>query len=111
MEILHEQLLQRWEQVFGDLESLPRYKTQVVTTQYAAGSRYDLEKFDWDFFPGNGPMTKDKDDIVSIALHEYGFNALHRSMDFLWYSQKERNKGPLKHQIYYEQAKNHTIYQ
>jgi len=73
MEKLLEQLLHRWEQAFGDLETLPGYKAQVKTSQYSDGSRYNLAKFDWDSFPSDGPMTKKKDDIVPMALHEYGF--------------------------------------
>ncbi|WP_343305774.1 hypothetical protein AAHN97_01290 [Chitinophaga niabensis] len=74
MEKLLEQLLHRWEQTFDDLQTLPVYKTQVKTTRYSEGSRYNLEKFDWAFFPGDGPMLDRNDDLNKESLYEYGFN-------------------------------------
>lgn len=75
MESLLEQLLQRWEQAFDNLETLPGHKAQVKTTLYSDGSRYNLEKFDGKLFPSDGPLAKDKEGISPIGLHEYGFNA------------------------------------
>lgn len=75
MEKLLEQLLDRWELAFDQLETLGTYKAQVVTTRYSAGSRYNLDRFDWNSFPSDGPMVNNKGDIDAISLHEYGFNA------------------------------------
>jgi hypothetical protein len=75
MENLLEQLIERWEQAFDELEALPYHKALVKTTQYADGWRYRLEKFELDHFPGNGSMVKDKDSIDGGMLYEYGFNA------------------------------------
>jgi hypothetical protein len=75
MEKLLEQILQRWEQAFDELEELPDHKAQVKMTQYADGLRYDLAKFGWNSFPADGSMTENKEDIDPRNLHEYGFNA------------------------------------
>ncbi|SIO14386.1 hypothetical protein [Chitinophaga niabensis] len=75
MEKQLEQFLQRWEQAFNELQTLSLYKNQVKTTQYSDGLRYNLKKFDGETFPSDGLMTKNKHDLDTNSLYEYGFNA------------------------------------
>jgi len=74
MELLLEDLLQRWVQAFDELDSISHRKDEIRTVQYADGFRYDLEKFDWNSFPSGGPLTTDKEQITPFSPHEYGFN-------------------------------------
>ena len=75
MESLLEQLLEQWQQEFNELNTISYYKAQVKTTLYAGGLRYNLEKFDWNNFPSDGPLTKDKSGVKRGEVYEYGFNA------------------------------------
>ena len=75
MESLLDQLSQRWLDAFEELNTISDYKAQIKTTLYAGGSRYNLEKFDWNYFPADGSLTKDKGSIEGRELYEYGFNA------------------------------------
>lgn len=68
MDNLIDQLINRWEEAFDNIQTLPVFKAQVKTTQYANGARYNLEKFDQQSFPADGPLSSGKDN------HEYGFN-------------------------------------
>jgi hypothetical protein len=74
MESLLEQLLEQWQNSFNELDTISDYKAQVKTTLYSYSSRYNLEKFDWSYFPSDGPLTKDKESVEGIGFHEYGFN-------------------------------------
>ncbi|WP_343693181.1 hypothetical protein [Chitinophaga sp.] len=68
MDNLIDQLIIRWEKAFDDIQNLPVFKAQIKTTQYASGARYNLEKFDQQTFPSDGPLSSLKDN------HEYGFS-------------------------------------
>lgn len=61
-------LIARWEQAFDDINKIPGYRSQVKTWKYASNSRYNLDKFSWDQFPSDGPMSDEPDN------HAYGFN-------------------------------------
>jgi hypothetical protein len=60
MESLLEQIFERWTQVFDELNDISYYKGLAKTTLYADGSRYNMEKFDRNYFPSDGSLTKDK---------------------------------------------------
>jgi hypothetical protein len=64
----NETLMTRWEQAFDEIKNIPDYKSQVKSWKYASNSRYNLDKFTWDHFPADGPMSDEVDN------HEYGFN-------------------------------------
>ena len=74
LESQFEQLLEQWQSAFNELESISDYKALVKNTLYSDGSRYDLEKFNWNYFPSDGPLSKDKEIVAGIGFHEYGFN-------------------------------------
>lgn len=64
----NDTLIARWEQAFDDINKIPDYKSQVKTWKYAANSRYNLDKFSWDHFPSDGPLSDE------VNTHAYGFN-------------------------------------
>ena len=74
MDLLLEDLLQRWTLAFDELDSLSQRRSEIRTVQYADSFRYDLGKFDRNSFPSGGPLTTDKGQITPFSPHEYGFN-------------------------------------
>ena len=69
-----ESLLEQWQRAFDELNTISYYKAQVKTTLYSDGLRYDLEKFDWNYFPSDGPLTENEGAVNGGGLYEYGFN-------------------------------------
>jgi hypothetical protein len=59
MEVLLEQLLERWEQAFDELETFSANKELVKGVQYPDGLPYDLTEIDENFFPEWEPMANE----------------------------------------------------
>jgi hypothetical protein len=74
MKDLLQQLLQRWEQAFDEIDQLTYHKSQVTTIQYAEGFRYNLSSYSPDSFPSQGAMLEKPGDSDQDNLYEYGIN-------------------------------------
>jgi hypothetical protein len=69
-----KQLFERWKNAFNQQSVIDKYRSQVVTTRYADGWRYDLKNFEQTNFPAGGLLQESKEGITAITPYEYGFN-------------------------------------